>query len=57
MSHSQAHFQIQETLTKLEKLYENKCLQAEKAKTLSKPFMYQVLKAEADNIRLVIDQL
>lgn len=43
-------------LATLEKLYQNKCLQAEKAKAGANTFMYQVLKAEADNIRFAIDR-
>lgn len=56
MSHSQTYPAEQTILSKLEKLYESKCLQAEKAKAISNPLMYQVLKAEADNIKTAIDQ-
>jgi hypothetical protein len=56
MSHSQTLSAKQNYLAKLTKLYANKCLQAEKAKAVSNSLMYQVLKAEADNIKTAIDQ-
>ncbi len=55
MNNDQTSPSNQANLAKLERLYVNKCLQVEKAKTLSNSFMYQVLKAEAENIRFAID--
>lgn len=56
MSHSPTLSLKSDHLAKLEKLYQSKCLQAEKAKAISNLFMYQVLKAEADNLKSAIDQ-
>lgn len=39
---------------KLQKLYENKCGQAEQAKSTPNSLRYQVLKAEADAIKAEI---
>ena len=56
MNTNQTHILCHAELSKLRKLYLNKCQQAEKAKICSSTFMYQVLKAEADTIRTEIDK-
>lgn len=56
MNHSKSHSVDRDILIKLERLYQSKCMQVEKAKAISNSLMYKVLKAEADNIKSAIDQ-